>query len=440
MSRSLLKYRGPKNGQAYVRTVRLNGGREVYLGKYNSPESHREYAAILDRLVNEAVKPKVLPPAPGTSISIVEAIAAFLADSEARYTNATGLRREFQNVVQSLRPLEELYGDLPINDFHPVDLMALQRDLVEEGYARRVINKRVTIIKRFFGWCSLNNKATGARPTLYAEMAPVKGLRRGEYGVLDHPKILPVPLAVVEQTLPFLSPMVATMVRVQLVCGMRPDEVCRMRPSEIRAAGGRFIYQPEDHKNAWRGATRLVSIPKFAIDMLRPYCSQHDFSAFCFRPAEAERRRHLARRPAGAAAAELPPDQQAVSTPAPSTNAGETREETPPDQSERFGPCYTAGAYWRAIQYAIAKAGRAGVTIEPWHPNRLRHTAATIVGKALGQEAAQKLLGHENMATTDVYREIDQAELLDVAQALDGQWSAIFESHPGIIGQEPAGE
>ncbi|GHT09778.1 hypothetical protein FACS1894170_00940 [Planctomycetales bacterium] len=37
----------------------------------------------------------------------------------------------------------------------------------------------------------------------------------------------------VEMALPFFPPVIGDMVRMQLLTGMRPDEVCRMTPGEI---------------------------------------------------------------------------------------------------------------------------------------------------------------------------------------------------------------
>lgn len=45
-----------------------------------------------------------------------------------------------------------------------------------------------------------------------------------------------------------------------------------------------------------------------------------------------------------------------------------------------------------------------------WHPNQLRHTRGTDLRKAFGIEAAQTVLGHANLPTTEIYAEADFAK------------------------------
>jgi site-specific recombinase XerC len=42
-----------------------------------------------------------------------------------------------------------------------------------------------------------------------------------------------------------------------------------------------------------------------------------------------------------------------------------------------------------------------------WSPNQLRHAAATAIRRKFGLEAAQVILGHSELSTTQVYAERD---------------------------------
>jgi site-specific recombinase XerC len=53
-----------------------------------------------------------------------------------------------------------------------------------------------------------------------------------------------------------------------------------------------------------------------------------------------------------------------------------------------------------------------------WHPNQLRHTAATDFRSRFGLEAAQVLLGHSKADTTQVYAERDLKKAADVARKI----------------------
>ena len=45
-----------------------------------------------------------------------------------------------------------------------------------------------------------------------------------------------------------------------------------------------------------------------------------------------------------------------------------------------------------------------------WHPNRLRHNAATQLRRGFGLNVAKAVLGHSSPAVADVYAELDQAK------------------------------
>jgi site-specific recombinase XerC len=53
-------------------------------------------------------------------------------------------------------------------------------------------------------------------------------------------------------------------------------------------------------------------------------------------------------------------------------------------------------------------------TSHRWHPNRLRHTAATDIRARYGLEAAQVVLGHSRADVTQVYAERDLEKAREV--------------------------
>jgi len=69
------------------------------------------------------------------------------------------------------------------------------------------------------------------------------------------------------------------------------------------------------------------------------------------------------------------------------------------------GEVYDSRSYNRAINYAAKKAG-----IAPWHPNQLRHLAATNLRREFGLEVSRAVLGHSTVATTEIYAERDEAQ------------------------------
>jgi integrase len=58
-------------------------------------------------------------------------------------------------------------------------------------------------------------------------------LRFGRRGARESPTVTPVAIADDEATIPHMPPVVADMVRVQLLTGCRPGELCDMRMAEL---------------------------------------------------------------------------------------------------------------------------------------------------------------------------------------------------------------
>ncbi len=88
------------------------------------------------------------------------------------------------------------------------------------------------------------------------------------------------------------------------------------------------------------------------------------------------------------------------------------RPSTKPARAKR--PRYDVDSYRRAIAYGIAKAG-----VPHWHPHQIRHTVGTEIREAHGVEAAQAVLGHKHLSTTEIYAKV-QRELATQVMAETG--------------------
>jgi hypothetical protein len=53
-----------------------------------------------------------------------------------------------------------------------------------------------------------------------------------------------------------------------------------------------------------------------------------------------------------------------------------------------------------------------------WHPNRLRHSAATRLRREFGLDVAKAVLGHSSVMPTQVYAEQDQAAAADAMRRI----------------------
>ncbi len=201
-------------------------------------------------------------------------------------------------------------------------------------------------------------------PDLAHGLEAVKPLQRGRSEAPDHPPIGPVSDTDVAATLPHLSEPYATMVRVQDLLGCRPGELTSMMPGNIDRSGEIWIYKPKHFKTEHHaGAVRAIPIGPRAQLLLGPYLDATVQDVLIFRSSR--------------------------------------------------GHKVSRNLYSQAITRACKKAG-----IEPWAPNRLRHSAATRITNASGLEAAQHVLGHSSIQMTQIYAARNLNDAIRIAAAM----------------------
>lgn len=383
------KYRKHRaSGQA---VVTLNG-RDHYLGPYGTRASKANY----DRLIAEwLANGRRLGLDQSGGLSVVELLAEFFRFAKRHYRHADGTSTGMvENFRYSFRLLKQHYGTIPAAEFGPKCLKTLQQLLIGTGLSRRTINDRIGNIKLLFRWAVSEELVP---PTIWQGLSTVAGLRAGRTEARESEPIPPVPDGTVEATLPRLPEVVADMVRLQRLTGMRPAEVCIVRPVDIDQTGEVWVYSPHHHKTAHHGHRRQVPIGPRGQAILGKYLDR-DPESYCFDPGESERQRRAAR-------------TDARKTP---WNAGNTigsnRRKKPKRQPRDR---YDTDSYRRAITRAAELAG-----VESWSPNQLRHTAATEIRRRYGLEAAQVVLGHAAADVTQVYAERDLNRAVEVAKEI----------------------
>jgi integrase len=222
---------------------------------------------------------------------------------------------------------------------------------------------------------------------VYQALLTVPGLRKGRTAAKEKPPVGPVPDDIIEKTLPHLPPIVAAMVRIQRLTGMRPQEVVGLRPLDLDMSDPAcWVYQPGRHKSEHHDRQRVIFLGPQAIEVLKPFLTL-DISRYVFSPQESVARRNARRR----AERRTPlwdshrrhQDRKRKDQP----------QRTPRDR-------YTVASYRRAIRRACLKLG-----ISVWFPHQIRHSSATAIRRQYGVEAAQAVLGHAELSTTEIYAE-----------------------------------
>jgi len=381
-----------QSGQAIVTLVdSLGNRRDVLLGRYDTEASHQEYRRVLAEW--NAAGRQLLPRTETKTqdLTINELILGYWHHVETYYRHPDGSpTSEQDNIKQALKPLRQLYGHTSANKFDALSLEAIRQHRIEAGYARKRINKDVSRIKAVFKWAAARKLVPS---TVWNELAALEGLRRGRSDARETEPVKPVAAETVEQTLPFLLPPTQAMVRLLLLTGMRPGEVCAMRTMDLDVSGKVWLYTPGSdqgehgqHKTAWRGQSRIIMIGPKAQAVLKPWL-RTVLSERIFQPRDAVTAWQAVKRVRRKS--KVQPSQLC---------------RTKPKPKRRPGTAYQPRAFSTAVRRACEKAG-----VPPWHPNQLRHTAATLLRREAGVDIARTVLGHESKDATLLYAEADRA-------------------------------
>jgi hypothetical protein len=408
------------SGQAVVRI----DGRDHYLGKYATAESRAEY----DRLIAEWLgNGRSLPVATGTGgLTVAELILAYWRWAEGYYRDGHGEPGpELENIRTALKPLRRLYGHTPAAAFGPLALRAVQEELAKSGLSRGVVNARANRVRRVFKWGVSYELVP---PAVYQALRTVPGLQRGRCEAREAPPVQPADDEHIEATLPFLPAPVRAMVQVQRLCGCRPGEVMAMRAIDLHMGGPVWTYRPASHKNRHRGHDKVILLGPQAQEVIKPFLST-DLHAYLFSPRAWVQELHARR----AAARRTKPTPSEL----------KRRQARLRRQAQRHAARYDRRSYRQAVVRAcdkanakaleklaeqLAKAGKGPEEVKKelegkrpvprWHPNQLRHTAATAIRARYGVEAAKVILGHTKVETTQIYAERDLGKAAEIMREI----------------------
>jgi integrase len=286
---------------------------------------------------------------------------------------------------------------------------------VDQGLARKSINHNLRRVVRVFKWGVENEMVA---PTTWQALEAVEGLKKGRTTAPEPVPIFPVPEMVVDATVLHLSPVVRSMIQVQMLTGARPGEVCKMRPMDIDRSEDVWVYRPSSHKTEHHGRSRQIFMGLEAQKVILPYLLRAA-DANCFSAAES---REWFR-------------EQADLNRKTKRSCGNARGRK---HDRRRGPktrqprgYFDSQTYAQAIARACRKAWPAPKEIRydkaavqrwdddhRWAPNHLRHNWATRVRAKYGLEAAQVGLGHATADVTQIYAERDTKLAKQVAREI----------------------
>ncbi|HEY8750018.1 MAG TPA: site-specific integrase [Tepidisphaeraceae bacterium] len=383
------------SGQAIVTL----DGHDFYLGEHGSAPSKAEY----DRRIAEWTAAGRRLPADPQSVTIAELAAAFRRHARDFYRDSEGKAcRSIYNFDEALRPLLKLYGDTPAAEFGPLRLKTVREAFIAAGRVRTNVNRLIVRLRGIFKWGAENEIVPAS---VFHGLMAVAGLRAGRGGAKESEPIKPVPDVYVDAIRLFVSRQVWAMVQLQRLTGMRPGEVVLMRGIDIDTTGKLWVFRPHRHKTQLHGHKREVYLGPRARAVLQPFLKL-DPAAYLFTPAEAEAERRE----------KLHAERVENGTPLSCGNRPGTNKVRKPKRQP--GTVYSEAAYYLAVQRGCDRADEAAKErlvkegtptddriVPRWHVNQLRHNRATDIRKNFGLEAAQAVLGHSRVETTQIYAE-----------------------------------
>lgn len=401
-----------RSGRAFI-FVRDEHGRrrQVTLGAWDSPEAQRRFQRELSRwraMQRGGPEAAALVVAEvDAELTIADAAARWYSHCEAYYRRPDGTPTgESRSCKYAVDLVLGLFADDPLAEFTPRKLKVVRDRMINgdptveaeqrRGWSLGVVNQAVGRIRAFVKWCVAEGFVS---PSVHTGVCALAPLKRGRSAARETEPTKPVRIEVVDQTLPHLPPVVADMVRIQLLVGMRGCELCAMTTAELDRSEslepGCWVFRPTYSKVSYRGRQVEYVLGPQAVAILKRYLKV-DPAARLFSPAQSEQERHALMRERRKG--KVPPSQL---------------DRRVPDPKRPPGPRYEASAYARCIAYACKSAGT-----PHWSPHALRRARATRVRAEFGIEAARCAIGHQTLDMATLYGHRDLKESAKVAKAI----------------------
>ena len=241
--------------QAYCRI----NGKMIYLGPYDSPESHSRYREIVDEWM-------LAKSADRHTITVDELCLRYFEHSKTHYRKNGKPTSEQDCIRSALRLLIKLFGRVRAADFGPLKLGEYRDRLIREDYAIATIRKHVGRVKTMFKWAASLELVPVAIHTALTTLPHIEA-GRSEARVTE--PVQPVPRAHIRCLRHEVSPTVRGLINFQLLTGCRPGEAIAMTLRNVDMTGDVWRYEPDSHKTIHHGKRRVIFIGPRAQAIVR---------------------------------------------------------------------------------------------------------------------------------------------------------------------------
>lgn len=392
------KYRLHKpSGRAYVEIE----GKAIYLGKHGSAESRERYARTIAEWEQRG---GIRDPRSTGTLTVAELCVAYWThvDKTKPKVRAHTYRKCEHPFRMQLRNalgvLKRLYAETSLDDFGPNALRTVQQEMIKmkcKGrgrehltWSRGYINDCIRLIEGMFKWGIAWEIAP---PHKYHQLSAVAPLAKHK-DIRERPRVTTVDDKHVDAVLAIATPTLAAMIRLQRRTGMRPGEVVQLRMVDIDTSGRTWLYRPQWHKTQHHEIERIIPLDRDCQEIIKTFVTLNP-SEYLFKPINTWRERR--------ALMEKASEGREKPVQALSLFRAEHR------QSRIGRERYDEEKYYAAVWYLCDRARTLDINFKRWHPNQLRHSAATEIANTYGERVAQAVLGHTDVEMTRHYARRD---------------------------------
>lgn len=316
------------------------GGREHYLGRAHSPESHAAYHEIVGALrAGEPVPERRTQKASAITVAeVAELWYLSVLERNGKRHQAT------YEAAYAARALNQDHATARASEFGPKAFKVIRDRLAREGRSRQWVNRMMNAIRRCFRWAVGEELVSSER---LQALKAVDGLRHGT--APETPPRQAADPEAVNAVLHWLGangqPGAAALIRFLRATACRPSEACNAQWQDFTLSGEKPRFQPQQHKTARHGIEREVPLNINALEAVQSQMRIGNVNGAVF--------------------------------------------------LNTAGKPFTANSILLAVRRGIAATGCAN-----WSPYSLRHLAATTALARTGSEAAAAaLLGHTPRST-----------------------------------------
>lgn len=229
------------------------GSRTIYLGPHDSAESLANYAKVLANIAATGD-----PEPRKNEVRIDELARRYMVHLRETKPEDSG---EPDAIKRAVKALKEMFGTIEAKAFGTGKLMQL-RDKWADRLCVSTVNKYHRYVVNLFQWAAMTEQIPAE---VWHRLQTVPKLKPKQSKARDPKIVKPVAWAIVEQTLPHLSPTVQDVILMQRHTGMRAGEVLRMTVDQIDGD----VYRPQRHKTLRYGHAREVPLGPRAMDVIK---------------------------------------------------------------------------------------------------------------------------------------------------------------------------